>query len=241
MIHGHHRFKIYKTAGHVVVALAVLLLPAVFLLLYGTFTQDEPALLASALGVSFGRLIAGYVISLVVGVGVALLIGTNRAGDYLMPVFDVLQNLPSFALIPVFALVFGFTNQMVVIFAATSIVWPILFSCLSALRTEHTEWNEAATVFGATGLKRVWSYLLPAILPAVITGSLVGISIGWEAVIGLEIIGYHTGIGVFLDSASRAGNQWALFAGIVAILLLVVALNKLVWAPLLKRTQLYAE
>ena len=241
MIHGGHRLKIYTRVEHVLVALATLFLPAIFLLIYGSFAKSEALVLASGLGISFARLLVGYAISLFVGLAIALLIGTNKAGEWLMPVFDVLQNVPSFALIPVFALLLGYSNTMVVVFAATSIVWPILFYALSALRTAHREWDEAATVFGAVGWRRVWNYHLPLVFPAVVTGSIVGISIGWEAVIGLEIIGFHTGVGVFLDAASKQGDQTALFLGIVAILFLVVTINKLIWSPLLKHARLYAE
>jgi NitT/TauT family transport system permease protein len=241
MIHASHKAKTHIKIQDILVPVLILLLPAAFLAFYEFFTPQGGAALGSALAVSFVRLFLGYAISLVVGVGLALLIGNSRAGDWLTPVFDVLQNIPSFALIPVFALAFGYTNIMVVIFAATSIVWPILFYSMSALRTEHMEWSEAATVFGATGTKRIWNYLLPAVFPAIVTGSLVGISIGWEAVIGLEIIGYHSGIGVFLNSASHAGDNAALWAGLVAILILVIVINKFIWAPLLRRTSFYAE
>jgi NitT/TauT family transport system permease protein len=123
----------------------------------------------------------------------------------------------------------------------TAVIWPIFFYVLSALHVARTDFNEAATVFGATGWKRITRYYIPLAFPAIITGSIVGISIGWEAIIGIELIGRLKGIGTFIDTASTSGDQATLWGGIIAILALVFILNKILWTPLLKYTEHYAE
>ncbi len=241
MIHHGRRLHIYKKRHHRVIAALTLLAPLLILALLGGLAQSDFLALLTALGLSVFRLVAGYLISLVIGVSLAVSFGTSRFGEALIPVFDVMQNLPSFALIPIFALFLGYTNLMAVIFIATSVVWPILFYALHAIHSAPRDLNDAASVFGAVGIKRIFHYLIPLSLPAIITGSIVGISIGWEAVIGIEIIGFHSGVGVFLNAASAASNHALLTAGVAAILLLVFVINKLVWIPLLKRTEYYGE
>lgn len=222
------------------IAFGVVALPLVFIALVGRVSSISTSALLLALGLSFYRLLVAYIISLILGVALAVTLGRGKIGDFFVPVFDVLQNLPSFALIPVFVLLFGYTNKMAILFAASSVLWPILFYVLSALRTAKTDFNEAATMFGAVGLKRIFYYLIPLSFPAIVTGSIVGIGIGWETTIGIEIIGLSNGIGVFLNSAAES-NKTVLTLGIVALLLVVFSINKLVWLPLLKKTQLYAE
>jgi len=241
MIHASHRIHIYRKRHHRLTAALTLLAPLLLLALLGGLARADFLSLLSALGLSMYRLALGYAISLSLGVALAVTFGTSKWGDALIPVFDVAQNVPSFALIPVFALFFGYTNFMAVIFIATSVIWPILFYTLHAIRSARTDLNDAATIFSATGWKRVWYYLIPLSWPAIITGSIVGISIGWEAVIGIEIIGFHSGVGVFLNNASTTGNSALLTAGIAAILIFVFIINKLAWAPLLKKTEYYGE
>jgi ABC-type nitrate/sulfonate/bicarbonate transport system permease component len=241
MIHSGRHLRIYHRKHHFFIAGGVILLSILFLAILGGFTDINIAKLSSGIGISLYRLIIGYLISLTLGVGIAIFLEYAAISEFFMPVLDVLQNVPSFALIPVFAIAFGYTNTMAIIFAATSIIWPILFYVLSALTTARKELNEAATVFGAVGEKRIWNYLVPLSFPAIITGSIVGISIGWEAVIGIEIIGLSSGVGVFLSQASSAGDRNTLLLGIVAILLVVFAINKLIWTPLIKKTHYYAE
>ncbi len=242
MVHTHpsHSLKIYKKRAHIIITFGVIVMPIVFILLVGHIGQLSTGALMLGLGLSFYRLIIAYFISLILGITLAVTLGHGKLGIFFVPIFDLLQNLPSFALIPIFVLLLGYTNKMAILFAATSILWPILFYILSALRTAKKDFNEAATVFGATGLKRIFHYLIPLSFPAIVTGSIVGISIGWEAIIGVEIIGLSSGIGVFLNSAAEA-NKEVLFLGIVALLLVVFSINKLVWLPLLKKSQLYAE
>lgn len=241
MIHGVHRFQVYTKKWHHLVGFVLTFLPLIILLGLGVFGQIDVTALGEALATSFYRLISGYSISLILGVGVALLVGASKWGDAVVPVLDVMQNIPSFALIPVFVLFFGYTSTMAILFVATSVIWPILFYVLSAIRTARVDWGEAAQIFGARGYRRIVYYLLPLSMPAIITGSIVGLSIGWEAVIGVEIIGLTTGIGPFLGAASATHNNALLAAGLGFLLALVFIMNRLLWAPLLKRTHLYAE
>ena len=188
------------------------------------------------------RLAFAYGIALLLGVGIALLVGWSPFADFLFPLFDILQNLPSFALIPLFIYFLGFTNQMIIFFAVSSIIWPILFAVLTAIKGAHKDLSDAATIFGARGLKRIPYYLAPLSYPAILTGSIVGIAIGWEAIIGAEIIANIAGFGDFIKSASATGITQASIAGTLAILVIVFVINRLVWAPLLaESSKRYAE
>ncbi len=212
---------------------------SIVILTIGFYSGKGLSALTGALLTSTFRLVAAYVISLIVATLIAVFI-SNKIGDILIPVFDLMQNLPSFALIPIFVLWFGYTNTMTIIFAATSILWPILFYMLHALKTANKDREDAAKIFGATGLKRILYFSLPTAFPAMITGSIVGFSIGWEAIIGVEIIGLSNGIGPFINNSSSEGNK-AMILGLSALLLLVFLINRLIWMPLLKKSQLYAE
>ncbi len=200
-----------------------------------------PTLLEAVLRTTY-RLALAYGIALVLGVTIALLVGWSPFIDFFFPFFDILQNIPSFALFPLFIYFFGFTDQMIILFATSSIVWPILFAVLTAIKGAHKDLNDAATIFGATGFRRVSFYLAPLALPAVLTGSIVGIAIGWEAIIGAEIIANIAGFGAFIKNVDISGIDASAVAGALAILVIVFVINRLVWAPLLlESSRRYAE
>ncbi len=237
IVHGYH---LTRKKSHRVTTFLFILIITIIVLVIGFYSGNSFSTLLSALGLSVFRLTIAYLLSLVVAIIVAMLIGESKIGDALIPFFDLLQNVPSFAFIPLFALWFGYTNFMVIIFAATGIVWPILFYMLNALKIENKDKADAAKIFGATGWKKILYFSLPITFPAMITGSIVGYSIGWEAVMGVEIIGLSNGIGPFL-SHSVSGSNKILILGLSAILLIVFLINRLIWMPLLKKSQLYAD
>ena len=222
--------------------MAVVILIIALLVTFGYFGSVTWPTLAEAVLHTTYRLALAYGIALLLGVSIALLVGWSPVADYLFPVFDILQNLPSFALIPLFIYFFGFTSNMIILFAVSSIVWPILFAVLTAIKNAHKDLSDAATIFGARGIKRITYYLAPLSYPAILTGSIVGIAIGWEAVIGAEIITNVAGFGGFIKEASASGITQASIAGTFAILIIVFVINRLVWAPLLAESaKRYAE
>lgn len=239
MVHSSHGFRIYKKRAHILITFGILIAPLLFIFLAGKVSHFSAVMLYRELILSFFRLAAAYFISLFLALVLAIALGRGKLSDFFVPVFDLLQNLPSFALIPVFVLALGRTNVMAVAFAASAMLWPILFYILTAMRTARVDLEEVAAIFGASGFKRVFYYLVPLSFSSIITGSIVGISIGWEAIIGIEIIGLYNGIGFFLNNAGD--DHQILTLGIVALLLVVFCINKLVWVPLLKKAQLYAE
>ncbi|MBI3573868.1 ABC transporter permease subunit [Candidatus Kaiserbacteria bacterium] len=241
MYHGAHRFRVYHTRRHFLVSSGLIALSIVVLFAAGYFVNAPWNVIASAIGISIWRVLIGYGISLFLGTLLALLVGASPWGERLLPFFDVLQNVPSFALIPIFILAFGYGSTMIILFAATSILWPIMFYAASAILGAREELSDAATVFGARGWKRLVYYFIPLSFPALVTGSIVGISIGWEAVIGAEIIVNARGIGSFLNSAGAAGNEKLVAIGIVALLLIVFIVSRVVWVPLLKSAKRYSE
>ncbi|MDD2657045.1 MAG: ABC transporter permease subunit [Candidatus Pacebacteria bacterium] len=214
------------------------------LLLYtlGDFSSVAWPVLGTAVLETTYRLALAYGIALIIGITVALLVGWSPYADFFFPFFDVLQNLPSFALIPLFIFFFGFTDRMIIFFAVSSIIWPILFAVLNTIKSAHKDLSDAATIFGARGLKRIPYYLAPLAYPSILTGSIVGIAIGWEAVIGAEIITNIAGFGDFIKTASATGITQASIAGTLAILVIVFVLNRIIWAPLLAESaKRYAE
>ena len=224
------------------VIMAGVTLVALLLAVSGFFGQVSWMSLLTAVLETTYRLIAAYFIALVIGVVIALVVGWTPFIDFFFPIFDILQNLPSFALFPLFIYFLGYTNQMIILFAVSSIVWPILFAVLTAIKSAHTDLSDAATIFGAHGIRRIRFYLAPLAFPAILTGSIVGIAIGWESVIGAEIISNTPGFGAFIKNVDTAGISPTAIAGALAILVIVFVINRLVWAPLLSESgRRYAE
>ena len=69
-----------------------------------------------------------------------------------------------------------------------AMVWYLLFNVVTAARALPTELIEVSAIFGVKGWKRVTDIILPAVLPAFITGSLLAWGGGWNVVIYSEYV-----------------------------------------------------
>lgn len=222
--------------------MAVVVGVTILLIAFGYLKNVEWFVLVDAVLRTTYRIALAYGIALALGSSIALIVGWSPFAEVLFPIFDILQNIPSFALIPIFIYFLGYTDQMIILFSVTSIIWPILFAILTAIKSAHVDLNDAATIFGARGFRRIRYYLAPLSFPAMLTGSIIGIAIGWETVIGAEIIVGTAGFSAFIKTASASGVSQAAIAGMLAILIIVFVVNRIVWAPLLSESaKRYAE
>lgn len=192
--------------------------------------------------VSLMRVSVAYVIALVLAILLALIITANaRLEAILLPVFDVLQSFPSFALFPV--LVQALKNQpeiIIIIVLVITIIWPILFTIIGAMKNRREDLEEAATVFGAVGAKRLSAFTMPSLLPSIVTGSIVGWGEGWEFIIGAELlVSVNVGIGHYLGDLGASHQNSLLAIGVVLLMFLLFIINKILWLPLLKEVTRY--
>ena len=217
------------------VTFIVVILPVLFSLVILPLSHINAGTFLKDLGISALRLIIAYAISLFVALAAALLLIEGRLGAFFLPLFDVLQSFPSFALLPLIILWFGKSDLTVITFLVVTIIWPLLFAIISSMKTVREDWEEAATVFGARGWKRLAYFSLPISYPGIVTGSIVSLGDGWDSVIGAEIIvGLQAaGLGNFF---TQAGSTQLILFGVLAMLLFIFAINKILWLPLLEKS-----
>lgn len=233
--------KIYRKRWHLVLTFFIAAAPFIFILFFSNTAGVEADRVFIDLSASFVRVLAAYAISFILAIILATLLGQGKARAIFLPIFDVLQSFPSFALLPLLTFWFGIGNLASIFFLVVTMIWPILFSTFSATQMVRQDLQEAAFIFGARGIKKFFNFTVPVSLPGLITGSIVALGEGWEAIVGAEIIGVTPGIGGFLNNASTRGEVEILAFGIIALLLFLFSLNKLIWLPLLHRSHEYSH
>ncbi len=232
MNHHDRNSKIYLTRVHRLVTIGVVALPFFFLLMFSRVFGIPQGILLNDLGVSAFRIGVAYVIAAVLAWVCAVLFYRGKASTIGLPVFDVLQSFPTFALLPLSTYVWGVSHRTIIFFLVLTIIWPIFFSIISSLKLVKHEWHEAASVFGLSGNNYFVKFLLPVSLPGLITGSIIGLGEGWEALIATEIVvGSPSGLGSFFQTYSH--NLTVTMFGILGFLLLVFSINKVIWLALL--------
>lgn len=213
------------------------------------------SLLVNVSSLDFGSIFGGFLASLIrttisyvlaatIAILIAILLSSHKViENALLPVFDVLQSFPSFALFPVLVAALRNSPEYVIIIVLTiTMIWPILFSIIGGIKNRRSDFEEAATIFGARGWKRLTHFSLPELMPSIITGSIVGWGEGWEFIIGAELlVKANVGIGSYLGILGERQQNVSLAIGIVILLLLLYIINKIFWLPLLNKATSYSS
>lgn len=237
-----HGLKIIRKRKHALTISLVITGVLIILILVLGFTALDAQKFFLGFFTSLTRVVIAYFISLFIAVMIALIVASSRPFENIsVPILDVLQSFPSFALFPLLALWFGRTALVTVIILVITMIWPILFTILSAQKQVKGDLLEAAHIFGARGGNFLVYVLFPLMFPAIITGSIVAWGEAWEAIIAAEIIVNVPGVGTYLAQNGQTLNQTVLLIGILLLLMLLFILNKYIWLPLLNMSTKYQQ
>lgn len=231
-MHARHK-HIYHTHWHLAATLFIVIFPFLFLFGFSRFAHIAATQLFFDLSVSVLRLFAAYIIAVSLGWLGAVFFARGWLGQIALPVFDVLQSIPAFAALPLAVVFWGRSNFTVIVFLVLALIWPIFFTLVSALKLIKRDWEDAARIFGLKGWNYVTMFLIPVTIPALITGSIIGLGEGWEALVATEIIaGSRAGVGEFFTRFVSSPGITGF--GILGFLVCIFSINKLIWLPLLE-------
>lgn len=227
-----HRVHIYRSRSHLWITILTMIAPFVYLLLFSKIANIASTTLFLDLLVSCWRLLVAYAVAVGLGWLMAVCFYRGRRAIVMLPVFDVLQSFPTFAALPIGVYFWGRTNFTTIFFLVFTIIWPVFFSILSSMKLIKHDWEEAVEIAGLSGWNYLKLFLFPLSIPGLITGSIVGLGEGWEALVATEmIVEMKTGLGPFFQS--NVGNVGITMFGILGFLILIFVINKLLWIPLL--------
>ena len=230
----HHHTAIYNSRLQLLITFLFIIIPMLFLLLFAELTSVTLEDLLVDFVSSIGRLVVAYGIAVLLAWTLALVFSTGKKSHIALPLFDVLQSFPTFALVPLAVLTLGASNATIIFFLVITVIWPILFSTINALKLVKKEYWEVAEIYQLKGYKKLRYFLLPASIPGVVTGSIIGLGEGWEALVATEIImNTNVGLGNFFQTHSHHGLITTL--GIMSLMLIIFSINRLIWTPVLQR------
>jgi ABC-type nitrate/sulfonate/bicarbonate transport system permease component len=176
------------------------------------------------LSASLERLAVGWIIGTVFGIGVGLAVGLSswwRSPG--MAVVSALFPIPKIALVPLFIIWFGIGESSKIITLAFGVFFPTVITTAGGVDNVPRSLIRMAQSFGLSHAAIVRKIVLPAALPAILSGFRVTASIAIVLLVAAEMIGADRGIGAFVLSAGNLYDTDNLLAGIVVLSLLGLA------------------
>lgn len=198
-------------------------------------------------GYSIARMLAAYLLSLLFTLVYGHMIYRNRKARFvLLPLLDILQSVPILSFLPVVLLslstilpqgVAAELSSIILIF--TSQAWNMTFAWYQSLITIPHELSEVSETFRFNGWLRFKVVQLPFAAIGLIWNSIMSWAGGWFFLMAAEIftLGQRDfrlpGLGAYLHEAASKGDMGAIAYGVITLVLVITALDQLVWRPLL--------
>jgi NitT/TauT family transport system permease protein len=170
------------------------------------------------LAASFMRYAYGVLLAAVIGVPLGLLMGWFRLlDDIVTPIFDGLRFIAPIAWVPFAALWFGtgIGGPVMIIFAGA--FPPCLINAYRGARFVEPRLIEAARMLGTGNLRMILEVLLPAAVPSIIAGLRVSAGLGWQSLVGAELIVAAAGVGFMMVQAQGSVQTATVMSGMIAI------------------------
>ncbi|MFD9127218.1 ABC transporter permease [Kitasatospora sp. NPDC059571] len=176
--------------------------PGQVLAAFGELWSDGQ--LGEALRVSLTRAGSGLAIGAGTGLVLGVLTGFSRLGEELLDSsVQLLRTVPFLSFVPLFMVWFGIgeTARIVLIAVATS--FPMYVSASGGVRNTDRKLVEAVRSFGLGRLAVVRQVVLPAALPALLSGLRLSMTLSVIALIAAEEINSTAGIGYLMSTAQE--------------------------------------
>jgi len=180
--------------------------------------QFAGATILGHMAASFGRYALGFLLSAGIGVPLGLMMGRFPSLDAAVtPLFDAVRFVAPIAWVPFAALWFGtgIGGPVMIIFAGA--FPPCLINAYRGAKFVDRKYIEAAQTLGASEPTIIREILVPAALPSIISGLRVGAGLGWQSLVGAELIVASAGIGYMMVQGQSSVSTTTVLAGMVAI------------------------
>jgi NitT/TauT family transport system permease protein len=194
--------------------------------------------LITALVVSGGRLIAGFALSILLGLSLGIALWRFRTLDRAFGgAFLGLQTLPSVCWVPLAVLTFGLNETGILFVLLMGSAFAMTIAFRDGLRMIPPIYEKAGMMMGARGWTLYRRVVIPASMPAFASTLRQGFSFAWRSLMGAELLFMvqAKGVGYLLYQ----GREFADVAQVLAVMIVMVGVgiivDRLAFAPIERR------
>jgi NitT/TauT family transport system permease protein len=216
----------------------------------------SPSALPGYTLLSLARGLAAYVLSLVFTLTYGYWAARDRVAErVLVPLLDVLQSVPVLGFMPglVLSLVAIFPRSNVglelaaVLMIFTGQAWNMTFSFYRSVKSVPPVQLEVARHYRFAAWQRFRWVELPSAAIGLVWNSMMSMAGGWFFLMVSEafVLGQHDfrlpGLGAYMSVAVAKGDGRAMAAAVLAMTLMIVALDQLLWRPVVVWSQKFRQ
>ena len=154
-----------------------------------------PALLAT-----LARVVAAFLISMVLGTVIGMVAGRSKAADALIdPWLVIALNLPVLMVVVLVYIWMGLTEAAAIVAVCIAKIPTVVVTVREGARALDPALDEVARSFALPRWRRWRRILLPQMAPYLAAAARSGLSVTWKIVLIVELIGRPSGVGFELN------------------------------------------
>jgi ABC-type nitrate/sulfonate/bicarbonate transport system permease component len=177
---------------------------------------------------SLSRLAIGYAAALLLGIGLGMLVGSNRwLRAVTEPLLEFLRAIPPPVLVPILMLVAGIGNTMKILVIISGCLWPILLNTVEGVRAVDGVLDDTCRTYRIRGGLRWRHLVIRSASPQIVTGARQALSIGIILMVISEMFSSSSGLGytvIQFKDGFRIPEMWSgvILLGLLGVLLSVL-------------------
>jgi ABC-type nitrate/sulfonate/bicarbonate transport system permease component len=167
---------------------------------------------------SLGRFALGFALAAAIGIPLGLAMGWFRTLDAIVsPLFDALRFVAPIAWVPFAALWFGTGIGGPVLIIFSGAFPPCVINAYRGAKFVEPRLVEAARMLGVGHFRMVTEVLFPSAIPSIVAGLRISAGLGWQSLIGAELIVASSGIGYLMVKGQSNISTAIVMSGMIAI------------------------
>lgn len=187
------------------------------------FSDQE---LLGAIGATLLTFVLALLLATVLGATLGTTIGASRRADRALgPALEFVRAMPASALVPLAALVIGYTIEMKLVVVVLPATWPVLLTCRAARRSMSSLLLEVPRTLGLSRREGITKVLVPTLIPAVLLGVRLAAPLALIITLLVEILTRINGLGAMLGHAQANFQSAQVYALLVIAGLMGLAVN----------------
>ncbi len=203
-----------------------LFLPAPSGILSEAWSMLKTGLIFKHIYASLRRILWGFSIACITGVGVGVLIGFFSIPEAIgNPLIAATFPIPKIAILPLLILWLGIGEPSKVAVIALGVFFPMAINVYTGVKNVDPLLIKAALSLGSNRTRIIRKVILPSILPMIFAGMKLGIGIALLLVVAAEMVAADAGIGFLILTAADLMETKKLMVGLILLSLLGLFFN----------------
>ncbi|HJF85721.1 ABC transporter permease [Megamonas hypermegale] len=156
------------------------------------------------IGMSFYRMIVGFVIGVVIAVVLGILIATKRDFDNIFtPILNLVGPIPVFAFLPMFLIWFGIGEASKIALIAYATFVPLITYVIDGIKNTDPILIRSARSLGATPYQVFTKVIFKSAMPHIFAGMKISLALTFSALVVAEMMGASEGLGYIIVNAKN--------------------------------------